>query len=206
MAGATASPATRSPAKLSVSRGSPAMLRPAVTSAPVMESSATAIAPSGPSASNTIRAALVAHGSLPARPDNRQPLPSRSSVSLSSRRTGPTVIGFSLTSNPAADATHAASIVSASGIGAAKRPATRSTAKRSDHSASAPPAASGSAASGTPVSLTACHSASGKLPVSALSATCFVQWSSNRRFMLSKSIRVSSRMPASFTAARGRVR
>ena len=182
------------------------MLRPVATSAPATPSSDTAISPSGPSASSTIRAAFVAQGSRLARPDSRQPLPSRSSVSLSSARTGPTVIGCSLTSRPADDATQAASIVSASGIGAAKRPATRSAAYRSDHSASAPPADSGSAASGTPVSLTACHSASGNVPASAASATALVQWSSNSRPMLSSSIRVSSRMSVSLSAARGRAR
>jgi len=128
---------------------------------------------------------------------------------LSLARTGPTVIGPSDGASPAPAATQPASIVSASGMGAAKRPATRSTANRSDHSASAPPDASGKAASGTPVSATACHRSDAKVPVSAASITCFVDLSSNSRFMLSSSIRVSSRMaigatPVLFLSARFR--
>ncbi len=119
-------------------------------------------------------------------------------------------IGSSVTSSPASAATQAAIIVSASGIGAAWRPATRSAARMSVHSAPAPPAASGTPASGTPVSATARHNSVGKAPRSARSMTSLVLRSSNSRFMLSSSSRVSSRIGIGvsplLSATRGRAR
>src|ERR1019366_4143432 len=140
-----------------LSRGSLAILRPMVRSAPPVPSNATAISPDGPSASNTVRVANDAYGTREAVPDNRQPLPSRSNVSVSALRTGPIVIGPSLVSRPQDAATQPASMVSANGMGAENRPATRKAAYKSDHSASAPPADSDNAANGTPVSATTSH-------------------------------------------------
>src|SRR5271155_908334 len=61
-----------------------------------------------------------------------------------------------------------ASSVSASGTGAAKRPATRSTAKPSASSAPAPPNSSETQVNGRPDSSSAAHSAVGHSPFSAL--------------------------------------
>ena len=78
------------------------------------------------------RAARSARHSSPMATGWRDPTSAsrclRARVSACRRTHRPDRHRRSLTSSPAADATHAASIVSASGIGAAKRPATRSTA------------------------------------------------------------------------------
>ena len=60
-----------------------------------------------------------------------------------------------------------ASNVSASGAGAAKRPATRNTANPSVIAAPAPPSSSGTQVSGSPDSSSASHSAFGHVPFSA---------------------------------------
>src|SRR5581483_10176051 len=134
----------------------------------------TIIGPSSPSATTTTCSARAPHGTRVARPESVSPAPRRSSVSRSPACAGATVIGPSGTSRPASARIAPASIVSASGTGAAKRPAAISTTKASDQEPPAPPRASGTCGRVRPFSSRACQSAAGHWPFSAASSTAVV--------------------------------
>ena len=93
---------------------------------------------------------------------SRRPPASGSRVSPS--RTGPAVSGPSGMSSPAPASSQLASMVSASGIGAAWAPATVSSDSASATATPKPPAASGTRARCSSASSTADHSAAGHVP------------------------------------------
>ncbi len=88
--------------------------------------------------------------------------------------TGATVIGPSGASSPASARIEPASMVSASGTGAAKRPDAISTTNASFHEPPAPPRASGTWGRVRPFSSSACQRAAGHWPFSAPSSTAVV--------------------------------
>ena len=88
----------------------------------------------------------------------RSSVPSASSAMRSPGRIGATVMAPAGEAMPARASSQPASSVSASGTGAANRPATASTSKPSARLAPAPPSSSGTQASVSPASASACHS------------------------------------------------
>ena len=124
---------------------------------------------------------------------------------MSSLDTGAIVNAPSGTVSPAATSRRPASMVSASGTGAAWKATRRSASIASSKSRPAPPAASGSAALVNPTSSSACHNPAGHAPASAASRNSRLQCcSQTRSTVLSRSWRMSCN--PSFIAAPARAR